>query len=69
MPPIETLGFHFSKWDDLSADIMIERNQNFENLGFPVDVFWMDILYTARYDYFNFDNWKFPKSNLTEMNL
>lgn len=43
MPPIHTLGFHFCKWDDISADMMIERNKNFTEGGFPVDVLWMDI--------------------------
>ena len=68
MPPIETLGFHFSKWSELSADIMIKRDKDFEKLGFPVDVYWMDILYTKQYDYFNFNPIKFPTERLEEMN-
>jgi alpha-glucosidase (family GH31 glycosyl hydrolase) len=26
LPPVHSLGFHFSKYDDVSSDIMIERN-------------------------------------------
>ncbi len=45
MPPIESLGYHFSKYAEVSADIMIQRDSDFESYGFPVDVYWMDILY------------------------
>jgi hypothetical protein len=31
---------------------MINRDQNFEDYGFPVDVYWMDILYAPEYMYF-----------------
>ena len=43
LPPVHSLGFHFSKWDDVSSDIMIERNRLFTEHGFPVDELWMDI--------------------------
>ena len=68
MPPIETLGYHFSKWAELSADIMIKRDNDFEKSDFPVDVYWMDIAYTKYFDYFNFDQEKFPKEKLDQMN-
>jgi len=55
MPPIETLGFHFSKWAEVSADIIIERNNQFNDNAFPVDVFWIDIEYTRDRAYFSFD--------------
>jgi alpha-glucosidase (family GH31 glycosyl hydrolase) len=45
MPPIEALGFHFSKYAEVTADIMIQRDKDFERYGFPVDTYWMDILY------------------------
>ena len=60
MPPIETLGFHFSKFAEVSADIIIDRNNAFNEHSFPVDVFWMDILYTKDKAYFNFDSDKYP---------
>jgi alpha 1,3-glucosidase len=40
---IHTLGFHFCKWANVSAEIIMARNRNFTEYGFPVDVFWMDI--------------------------
>lgn len=43
LPPINTLGFHFSKWAPVSADMVTERSHNFTKYGFPVDIFWMDI--------------------------
>ena len=52
LPPIETLGFHFSKYAEVTADIIMERDQNFEDFGFPVDYFWIDIEYTSNYAYF-----------------
>lgn len=68
LPPIESLGFHFSKYADVSADIMIQRDDDFENYGFPVDVYWMDILYAQNFDYFTFDPLKFPTEKLDMMN-
>jgi hypothetical protein len=43
MPLLHTLGFHFCKWANVSADMIMERNKNFTLYGFPVDVLWMDI--------------------------
>jgi len=43
LPLLPTLGYHFCKWAHVSADIIMERNSNFTNTGFPVDVLWMDI--------------------------
>lgn len=43
MTPIHMLGFHFCKWANVSAEMIMERNRNFTDFGFPVDVLWMDI--------------------------
>ena len=43
MPLLHTLGFHFCKWANVSADMIMERNKNFTTFGFPIDVLWMDI--------------------------
>lgn len=64
MPPIEHLGYHFSKYAEVTADIMMDRDQDFENYGFPVDVYWMDILYAKDFYYFTFDPVKFPANLL-----
>ena len=45
---------------------MIERDSEFESYGFPVDVYWMDILYAPKYEYFIFDPKKF--AGLDQMN-
>ena len=68
MPPIETLGFHFSKYAEVTADIMLQRDNDFESYGFPVDVYWMDILYAKDFEYFTFDPVKFPQGQLDLMN-
>ena len=68
LPPIYALGYHFSKYADVSADIMLERDADFEGYGFPVDVYWMDILYSKNYEYFVFDEQKFPPRRLHQMN-
>ena len=43
MPMIQTLGFHFCKWANVSAEILMQRNQDFTDYGFPLDVVWSDI--------------------------
>ena len=68
LPPIYSLGFHFSKYADVSSEIMMQRDSDFESYGFPVDVFWMDILYAPGYKYFIFDPHKFPPVGLESMN-
>jgi alpha-glucosidase (family GH31 glycosyl hydrolase) len=43
MPLFHMLGFHFCKWANVSAEMIMQRNKDFTTYGFPVDVFWMDI--------------------------
>ena len=43
LPPLHTLGYHFSKYAPASADIIRQRNADFSTYGFPLDVIWMDI--------------------------
>ena len=45
MPPLHSLGYHFSKYEETSAEIMMQRNADFNTYRYPVDVFWMDINY------------------------
>lgn len=59
LPPIHTLGFHFSKWAPVSADMVIERSQNFTRYGFPVDMLWMDIEHAEDYKWFEFNHKNF----------
>ncbi len=73
LPPIHSLGFHFSKWDSVSSQIMIDRNRNFTQGAFPVDVLWMDINYsdqndTGLYEYFKFNPQNFTEAGIMQMN-
>ena len=60
MPPYYSLGFHFSKWEETSAQAIMKRDNDFIKYGFPVDVFWMDIGYAQDKQYFIFDRNRFP---------
>ena len=74
MPPRHTLGFHYSKYDYVSADIIRERNFNFTDFQFPVDVLVMDIQWADKdseddgYMYFQFNPQNFTESDLAIMN-
>lgn len=43
----------------------MERDQNFENYGFPVDVHWMDFPYSEdKAHYFIFNPYQFSESKV-----
>lgn len=77
LPPINTLGFQFSKWAPVSADMITERSKNFTDYGFPVDVFWLDIEHalwtdketidTRDYRWFTFNPYNFTESSMDRM--
>jgi alpha 1,3-glucosidase len=68
LPPFFSVGFHYCKWEEqTSANRILEWNEKFENNGFPVDVFWMDIPHTYGNEYFVFNPHKFTTDKLTEM--
>lgn len=68
MPPAYSLGFHFSKWAPIDARRMIDRNKQFSDHKFQVDVLWFDLDYTSNAQYFQFDSNKFPEALHEEMN-
>jgi alpha-glucosidase (family GH31 glycosyl hydrolase) len=74
MPPRHTLGFHFCKWANVSAEILMERNKNFTEFGFPVDVLWSDIAWSQQYsdpsgfEYFIFNPQNFTEEGIAQMN-
>ena len=68
MPPMHSLGYHFSKWEHTSAHKIIERNNDFNHFGFPVDVFWMDSEYAQNYQYGEYDHEKFSQDKVMRMN-
>jgi alpha-glucosidase (family GH31 glycosyl hydrolase) len=46
---------------------MMEWNNKFAEINFPVDAFWMDIPYTDGNRYFIFDGKKFPSKEMNQM--
>ena len=74
LPPLHTLGFHFSKYDIAPAEIIMERNRNFTDYQFPVDVLVMDIQWADYYseadgyEYFRFNPQNFTTTDLAQMN-
>ena len=59
LPPINSLGFHFSKWAEISSTTITNWDRDFTSYKFPVDVFWMDIPHTANFKYFIYNTIKF----------
>jgi len=55
MPNIKSLGFHYSQWDETTADIILQRSRNFTKFGFPVDYLWLDLPYTNEGNYLEFN--------------
>lgn len=46
IPPLFSLGFHYSKWEKTTARKVMTYNDKFEENGFPLDVLWLDIGHT-----------------------
>ena len=68
MPPLSSLGYHFSKWEDNSANRITERTHDFNHFGFPVDYFWFDSEYAQNYQYGEFDQKRFNQEDVMTMN-
>ena len=68
MPPLHSLGYHFSKWEDNSANRITERNHDFTHFGFPVDVFWFDSETFQNYQYGELDQKRFNQNDVMIMN-
>jgi len=74
LPPLHTLGFHFSKYAPASSDIIRQRNSDFSKYDFPLDVLVMDIQWAdydsedAGYEYFRFNPQNFTTDGLALMN-
>jgi alpha 1,3-glucosidase len=69
LPPLYSLGFHFSKWAPISTSLMLNRNFNFDLAGIPVDVFLMDINHNDKGKYFTFNPSFFADYDHKEMNV
>ena len=67
IPNIQSLGFHFSTWDNSTAKRVMERSRNFTKFGFPVDYLWLDLPYTDQGNYLDFNPKTFPTLEKLEM--
>ena len=43
MPLLSHIGFNFSKFAEVSPEIITNRSKDFTKYKFPVDVLWLDI--------------------------
>jgi alpha 1,3-glucosidase len=74
MPLVHTLGYHFCKWANVSAEILMDRTRNFTDHGFPIDVLWSDIEWAMKdseegnYRYFVFNEQNFTDHQIHKMN-
>ena len=68
IPSYNSLGFHFCKWEWNSAQMLIDRSNNFTATGFPVDVLWSDIEYAQDLEYFVFNETTFPQVTINKLN-
>ena len=69
LPPIFALGYHYSKWDATSAQILMERNELFNANKYQVDVLWQDIEHTNKKQYFEFDESLYPAGSIGALNI
>ena len=72
MPPIFSLGYHYSKWESkLTAGTLNQWNYDFSSMKIPVDSFWLDITYTNNNDYFQFKDTGFSSDifNIVKRNI
>jgi len=67
IPPLFSLGFHYSKWESTTARKVMTYNDKFEENGFPLDVLWLDIGHTNDGQYFTFDPLHFNVSDLENL--
>ena len=67
MPLLSHFGFHFCKWANISAEMLMDRNADFTSYGFPIDVLWSDIEWAMKdsiegnYRYFVFNEQNFTE--------
>ena len=74
MPAINTLGYHFCKYANVSADILMDRNRDFSKYGYPLDHVWSDIAWSDQngtghnFEYFKFNPQNFTQEQVKQMN-
>ena len=68
IPLLSHLGYHFCKYEQNTAQMLVDRNRNFTKYGFPVDVLWTDIEYSQNKQYFIFNQETWPQSVINRLN-
>ncbi|XP_077396145.1 neutral alpha-glucosidase C isoform X2 [Festucalex cinctus] len=60
LPPLFTLGYHHSRWDDDTQDAVAEVDDKFDHHHIPYDVMWLDIEHTDGKRFFTWNPKLFP---------
>ncbi|KAJ3076798.1 hypothetical protein HDU98_000098 [Podochytrium sp. JEL0797] len=60
LPQQFAIGYHQSRWNYLDEQDVLDVDDNFDRIDFPVDVIWLDIEHTDGKRYFTWDGVKFP---------
>ena len=67
IPPLFSLGFHYSRWEKTSARKVVDYNERFEENGFPLDVLWLDLGHTYDNMYFTWNPFTFGEYEIEDM--
>ncbi|XP_077416147.1 neutral alpha-glucosidase C [Vanacampus margaritifer] len=60
LPPLFTLGYHHSRWDNDTQDDVAEVDAKFDHHRIPYDVMWLDIEHTNEKRFFTWNPKLFP---------
>lgn len=60
LPAQWSLGYHQCRWNYISSDDVRTVQKRFDEEDMPVDVFWLDIEYSADHKYFIWNDKTFP---------
>jgi len=67
LPPYFSLGYHQSRWSYFSAEDVSNVNFRFDFYELPFDVIWLDIDATLEYQYFTWNQYRFPNAMIDTM--
>ncbi|XP_051942534.1 neutral alpha-glucosidase C isoform X1 [Hippocampus zosterae] len=60
LPPLFSLGYHHSRWDDDTQEAVAEVDDKFDHHRIPYDVMWLDIEHTRGKRFFTWNPELFP---------
>lgn len=61
LPPLFAIGHHQCRWNYNDQEDVLTVNKKFDEAGIPYDVIWLDVDWTDRKRYFEWDKEQFPK--------